>query len=278
MTKKKLTAFFACTIVTSFMLTGCASTVDIIDEVQYLIERISNEISVEAVPPILKPVDEDVLNNLSDEYLVGFSSVGGEGPRYAFMSEDNIITTDGRFICIRGGRTVYETELVTEAFEKIKAAADPKKIMKLSAKSDDGVCDGTSKYIYLYDKDGERVFSVGAYMPIGKSFWDVYSVLSDNTRDAQSEANHIFIEEIEPFIDGVREYFEENLPDIGFSWELMEDLWAYGFGTPVSNTTPKDDGIGDYEFLLYDDKGVDVHVFLIGKTTYKEIRKPADPF
>lgn len=273
MTKKKFTAFGACIVLTSFVLTGCASNMDVIDGVKYLIDRISNEISADAYPSIFKPVDEDILNNLSDEYLVGFSSVGGEGPRYEFMSEDNIITTDGRFICIRGGRAIYETELDPEAYEKIKTAADPKKIMRLTAKADEGVCDGYSKYIYLYNKDGERAFSVGAYMPIGKSFLDMYSVLSENTRDAQSEATHIFIEEIEAFIDAVSEYFEENLPDIGFSWELMEDLWAYGFGTPAMNTTPKDNGIGDYEFLLYDDKGVEVLVILIGKTTYKEIIK-----
>ncbi len=278
MSKKKLIAIFICAVLTSFMLTGCASDFEIVDEIKYLIERISNEISAEAVPPVLKPVDEDILNNLSDEYLVGFSNVGGEGPRYAFMSEDNIVTTDGRFICIRGGRTIYEAELPQEAFEKIKAVADPKKIMKLTARPDDGVCDGSSKYIYLYGEDGERIFSVGAYMPIGKSFMDMYSVLSENTSDAQREANSIFIEEIEPFIDGVGEYFNENLPNIGFSWELMEDLWGYGFGKPTANTTPKDNGIGDYEFLLYDDKGMDVLVFLEGKSVYKEIKKPADPF
>lgn len=78
------------------------------------------------------------------------------------------------FMDIENCPEIASLELSEEEYEEILEIASPKEISNLKVRNDMDVCDGSSYYITLYDKNDKELLSKGGYMPEGKKFWNIY--------------------------------------------------------------------------------------------------------
>ena len=69
---------------------------------------------------------------------------------------------------------IASLELSEEDYDRLIAIADPNEISSLKTEENEGVCDGSSNHITLYNEKDEEFLSQGGYMPAGKEFWDIY--------------------------------------------------------------------------------------------------------
>lgn len=75
------------------------------------------------------------------------------------------------------GIKVFEPiPLSAEDYEALKTLGSPRKISALRVRDGEG-CDGTSRYITLYDQNDEVILRRGGYMPIGRKFKKTYREL-----------------------------------------------------------------------------------------------------
>lgn len=78
------------------------------------------------------------------------------------------------FMDIEDCPEIASFEITKKQYEEILEIAWPKAVSNLKVWSNMDVCDGSSYYITLYDKNDKELLSKGGYMPEGKKFWNIY--------------------------------------------------------------------------------------------------------
>lgn len=128
----------------------------------------------------------------SDKYLLSTAYGGASwGEFYECLDGYIIICTDGTVEVYMPEldeygdiqeEYVYVTTitLTDEQYNAIASAINLKKLYKLDPRSDNGACDGYSRYLTIYDKNDQVLKCCGGYMPQNRQFNKMYQAVFDN--------------------------------------------------------------------------------------------------
>ena len=124
----------------------------------------------------------------SKDYIAGID-FGGKpfwyDEIYETVSATLIFTTD-KTVEVYMGQSLYgehdtlvgTVSLSDKQYMTVKNAVNQKTLYKLDPGSDENMCDGFFKYIYLYDENNELLKEVGDYEPTNKKFLNAYGSLN----------------------------------------------------------------------------------------------------
>lgn len=140
---------------------------------------------------ILAGCSDTVTPEFSDGYLVGMDYGGlSWGEFYDCLDARLIICTDHEvLIFMPSAETVHSTKeleqigtvsLSDEQYSNIERGLDRERLYNLRIRSNKDVLDGSSKYLFLYDKDNNIAKKCGCYMPKTKEFIQLYDLILDN--------------------------------------------------------------------------------------------------
>ncbi len=192
---------------------------------------------------------KNAIQDFSSEYFAGVSfTKSGWGEFYDCLNVTVIICTnhevlinmptklDGQEVIESG--TIKTLTLTDEQYSNIENGIDRQKLAELDPESDNDVMDGSSSYIYLYDKD-QNVIICGGYMPTNEDFIRMRKVIMDNIPiDEITEAREAQIEKLRN-----ADYSEEDDDDEGFDDDTKNDMASDG------DSTSDDETAGSAELL-----------------------------
>ena len=148
----------------------------------------------------------------SDEYLVGFDFGGSSwGDFYDCLSVRVIICMNHDVMVFgkkmesvhqRDGELeqIAKLTLTEEQYSNIEKILDRQKLYKMKIKSNQDICDGSSYYLILYDKDENIAKACGAYEPTTKAFLKMYDGVRDNIpKDELREIRNEYVEAVRKF-------------------------------------------------------------------------------
>lgn len=150
----------------------------------------------------------------------------GSGSRYACMDADIIVYCDGSIQVMmknNDGSGAYipvtTLQLSEEDYEELAEVADRELIYEMETEENRDVCDGSSRYITLYDENDEVLIVQGGYMPEGEEFWEVYSEIK---------------EILEPYgISEIVDEYRDYLEDYDSIYRMIEGRWVSEGGSDV---------------------------------------------
>ena len=144
-------------------------------------------------------VDKDKKENkdgqtpeFSDKYLVGFDFGGSSWGEFYDCIDVRVIICTNRDVLVTAPsiETVHAAQketkqlakltLTEEQYSNITGILDREKLYNMKIRSNDGVCDGDSYALILYDQDENVAKVCGAYMPTTKAFTKMYEGVMDN--------------------------------------------------------------------------------------------------
>ncbi len=155
--------------------------------------------------------DQELKNpTFSKKYIAGID-FGGKpfwyDEIYETVSATLIYTTD-KNIEVYMGQSLYgehdtlvgTVPISDDVYSKIEKGINQKKLYKIDPGSDENLCDGFYRYIYLYDENDKLLKKVGSYEPTNQKFLDAYSTLQQGV-----------------FYDGVSEIYEKQVQVIRYN-------------------------------------------------------------
>ncbi|MBR6147057.1 MAG: hypothetical protein IKQ44_01740 [Lachnospiraceae bacterium] len=215
---------------------------------------------------------EDI--RFSDEYLVGFDYGGSSwGEFYECISARVIVCTNKDVLIYMPAYDSIHTnspelELVDtltlsdEQYENIEKGVNRKKLYRLKIIPERDVCDGSSTYLLLYDKNENVLKACGGYEPRNKKFWEMYSAVIDNI--PTEKINSIRDEYIEKYrnLDNPPVPRDDiNDEEVMYDLDELEKIFAERYEPPFYCDLDHIDEDGNYVFHLYEvvDNGDEQH-------------------
>lgn len=207
--------------------------------------------------PFSKIREED----LSSEYFIGAICGGaGMGTYYDCMDHEVIICKDKRLLIKMCDRVIGETTLTDEQYDNIVNTIDIQAFGYMVVNEDIDVCDGSSDFLVLYNKDNGVYMKKGGYMAYGKEYNLFFRAIMDNIpSDWVWEVRKNYQDELEKNENLIKTYIDETLPSTDFfsGWDVAEQLTMAGCGPIVSDSGEweKDYDINEKWIFITDDKG-----------------------
>ena len=215
---------------------------------------------------------EDI--RFSDEYLVGFDYGGSSwGEFYECISARVIICTNKDVLIYMPTYESVHTNspqlelvdtltLTDEQYENIERGLNRKKLYRLMIRSDNGVLDGSSTYLYLYDKNEEVLKACGGYEPKNKRFWEMYRTIIDNipVEEIMSIRDES-IERLKNFGNSPSDGDDTDEKEAKYDLNDLEEIFTESYKPPFHCDMDHIDEDGNYVFHLYEvvDNGDEQH-------------------
>lgn len=224
----------------------------------------------------VKKEKEDI--RFSDEYLVGFDYGGSSwGEFYECISARVIICTNKDvLIYMPTSESVHtnsrELELIDtltltgKQYENIEKGINRKKLYWMKIRSDDSVCDGSSYFLILYDKNEEILKACGAYEPKSKKFWEMYSAVLDNvpTEEIMTIRNE-YVEKLRNADMPQSSVNDTNDEEIKYDQDMLDRMFNERYSSPFYCELDHIDDEGNFVYHLYEavDNGDEQHTATI---------------
>lgn len=228
--------------------------------------------------PEKEVVEEKEDIEFSDEYFVGFDYGGLSWGDYYDCIDARVIICTNRDVLIylpiidEENRYAERLELAEtlkltdEQYENIEKGVNRKKLYKLKIRSNEDVCDGSSTFLILYDKDENVLKACGAYEPSNKKFWEMYRTVLDNV--PTEEIGRIRDE----YAEGLKNkdkpsatVYDIDNADVRYDRDMLTRMFAERYSPPFFCELDHIDEDENYVFHLYEavDNGDDKHTATI---------------
>lgn len=127
----------------------------------------------------------------SEKYLIGLDLGGASwGGFYDCIGAGVTICTNHELLITMPTKvenyTATETEVIAtlklteKQYQNIEKAVNREELFMLDPMSDEGVCDGYSLYLTIYDENDVPLKNCGGYMPANQYLMDMYRTICDN--------------------------------------------------------------------------------------------------
>ena len=191
--KKKELFIAMSAILAGFVICGCSNAKSSMPADNGDTDSISIEDDADIDDPDIDDPDTDVSDGdlpnptFSKKYIAGIE-FGGKPFWYDEIYETvtaTLIFTKDKTVEVYMGQSLYgendtlmgSIPLTDQAYLSVDRAIDQEKLYTMDPGSDENMCDGFHKYIFLYDENDQLLKEVGEYEPTNKDFLEAYDTL-----------------------------------------------------------------------------------------------------